>query len=264
MAVIMIAGSILPVGSQAQSRALSIDSCKILAVQNNKKIKDAGFDVKASLETKKNAFTNYFPKVSAMGVALRSSDYLIKGTIPSMNLPVYDGNPANLATATQYAYVPSIPVKAMDYMNMASISAIQPLYSGGRIINGNKLAKIGYEASLQKELMSTTEVLVKTESLYWNTIALQDKTETLNGYEKLLNQLLSDVQVSVKAGLIQRSDLLKVQLKLNELHINKMKLNKWNQSFENGLVSAYRDSVRQYHRARSTGSLDRAAATIYH
>jgi len=225
MVVIMITGSLLPVGIQAQSRALSIDSCKILAVQNNKKIKDAGFDVKASLETKKNAFTNYFPKVSAMGVALRSSDYLIKGTIPSMNLPVYDGNPANLATATQYAYVPSIPVKAMDYMNMASISAIQPLYSGGRIINGNKLAKIGYEASQQKELMSTTEVLVKTENLYWNTIALQDKTETLNGYEKLLNQLLSDVQVSVKAGLIQRSDLLKVQLKLNELHINKMKLN---------------------------------------
>lgn len=142
-----------------------------------------------------------------------------------MNLPVYDGNLANLATATQYAYVPSIPIKAMDYMNMASISAIQPLYSGGRIINGNKLAKIGYEVSQQKELISTTEVLVKTENIYWNTIALEDKIETLNSYEKLLNRLLSDVQVSVKAGLIQRSDLLKVQLKLNELHINKMKLN---------------------------------------
>ena len=223
--VLMTVASFFPVNSQAQIRTLSIDSCKNLALQNSKKIKDADFEVKTALETKKDAFTNYFPKVSAMGVAMRSSDYLIKGTIPSMNLPVYDGNLANLATATQYAYVPNIPIKAMDYMNMVSISAIQPVFSGGRIVNGNKLAKIGYEVSQQKKLMSTTEVLVKTENIYWNTIALQEKLKTLNSYEKFLNQLLSDAQVSVKAGLAQRSDLLKVKLKLNELKINKMKLN---------------------------------------
>jgi outer membrane protein TolC len=225
MVVIMTIASFFPIDSQAQIHTLSIDSCKNLALQNNKKIKDADFDVKTSFETKKSAFTNYFPKISAMGVTMRSSDYLIKGTTPSMNLPVYDGNPANLATATQFAYVPGIPIEAMNYLNTVSISAIQPVFSGGRIVNGNKLAKIGYEVSQQKKLMSTTEVLVKTENIYWNTIALQEKLKTLNSYEKFLNQLLSDAQVSVKAGLAQRSDLLKVKLKLNELEINKMKLN---------------------------------------
>ena len=224
MVLFMAIGSTIPTDMLAQSRTLSIDSCKNLALQNNKTIKNADFEVKSSLETKKSAFTNYFPKVSAMGLAMRSSDYLIKGTIPSMNLPVYDGNPANLATATQYAYIPSIPIKALDYINMASISVAQPLYAGGRIVNGNKLAKIGYEVSQVKKQMSTTEVLVKTENLYWSTIALQDKLSTLYSYEKLLNQLLSDVSISVKAGLIQRSDLLKVQLKLNEVEMNKMKL----------------------------------------
>jgi len=159
-----------------------------------------------------------------MGMAMKSADYLVKGTIPSMNLPVYDGTLANLASATQYAYVPNIPIKTLNYMNMASISVTQPLFAGGRIVNGNKLAKIGYEVSQEKKLMSSTEVLVKTENLYWNTIALQDKLTTLDSYEKLLNQLLSDVSVSVKAGLTQRSDLLKVQLKMNEVEMNKMKL----------------------------------------
>ena len=222
--LVLSIGSILPDEIHAQSRTLSIDSCKTLALKNNKTIKDADFDIKASLETKKSAYTNYFPKVSAMGLAMRSADYLVKGTVPSMNLPVYDGNPANLATASQYAYIPSIPIKALDYLNMASISIAQPIYAGGRILNGNKLAKLGYEVSREKKLMGTTKVLVKTENIYWNTIALQDKLITLNSYEKLLNQLLSDVSISVKAGLTQRSDLLKVQLKLNEVEMNKLKL----------------------------------------
>ena len=90
----------IPTKTQAQT--LSLDSCKQLALTNNKKIKEANYEVKASEEQRKNAFTNYFPKVSASAVAMRSSDYLVKGTIPQMNLPVYDGNPANLATAAQF------------------------------------------------------------------------------------------------------------------------------------------------------------------
>jgi outer membrane protein TolC/preprotein translocase subunit SecF len=224
IALFIVSVTFLPAKTMAQTRSLSIDSCKILALENNKKIKQAGLETNASLEVKKNAYTNYFPKASAVALSMRSSDYLLKGSVPSMNLPVYDGNPANLATASQFAYVPEIPISAMDYMNMASITIVQPIFAGGRVVNGNKLAKVGYEVSKQKQLMTTTEVLVKTENLYWTTIGLQEKLTTLNGYEKLLNQLLTDVDVAVKAGLTQRSDLLKVQLKLNELKVNKLKL----------------------------------------
>jgi multidrug efflux pump subunit AcrB/outer membrane protein TolC len=210
--------------SYAQERLLSIDSCKILALENNRKIKDAEFDVKSSLEVKKNAHTNYFPKISASALSMRSVDYLIKGSIPSMNLPVYDGNPANLATATQFAYVPAVPIKALDYISMANITVAQPIFAGGRIVNGNKLAKIGQEVSQERKQLTTTEVLVKTEDMYWTIISLKGKLKTLSSYEKLLNQLLADVTVSLKAGLIQRSDLLKVQLKMNELEGNRLKL----------------------------------------
>ena len=153
IAILVLTIGTIPIAGHAQNRTLSIDSCKIYALKNNKTIKNADLDVKSALETKKSAFTNYFPKVSASGLAMRSSDYLIKGTIPSMNLPVYDGNLANLATASQYAYVPEIPINALNYINMASISVTQPIFAGGRIVNGNKLAKIGSEVSQQKKLM---------------------------------------------------------------------------------------------------------------
>jgi multidrug efflux pump subunit AcrB/outer membrane protein TolC len=224
VACMVAVASSIPTKAVAQTRILTIDSCKSLALQYNKKIKEADFEQKESREVKKSAFTNYFPKVSAMGIAMRSADYLVKGNVPTMNLPVYNGNPASLLAPTQFAYVPETPIKALNYLNTANITLAQPLFAGGRIWNGNKLAKLSYEISKEKKSMTTTEVLVKTENLYWSTIALQEKLSTLNSYEKMLNQLLADVTISVKAGLTQRSDMLKVQLKLNDLKVNKLKL----------------------------------------
>lgn len=209
--------------SNAQT-SLSLDSCKTLAIENNYKIKSAVNEVTQSEQVKKNAFTNYFPKVSAGFSAVKMNDYLIKASTPEMNLPVYDGNMANLASATQFAYVPPITLNLIDYMNVGMVMAAQPVYTGGRILNGNRLAGAGYEISKEKEAMTTTEVFVKTEELYWTVITLNEKLITLDSYLQLLNTLNHDVSVALKAGLVQRTDLLKVQLKQNDLEVNRMKL----------------------------------------
>jgi multidrug efflux pump subunit AcrB/outer membrane protein TolC len=224
IAILLVIFSLPLLPSKAKAQTLSLDSCKMLAIRNNYGVKSAASELKQSAEIKKNAFTNYFPKASAGLVAVRMNDYLIKGKIPEMNLPVYDGNPANLATATQFAYFPATSLKMLDYMNVADLMVAQPIFTGGRIINGNKLATLGYEISKEKQAMTTTEVLVKTEELYWTVITLGEKLRTLDGYIMLLDTLCHDVNVSLKAGLIHRSDLLKVQLKQNELQMNRMKL----------------------------------------
>ncbi|MGV8829026.1 MAG: efflux RND transporter permease subunit [Breznakibacter sp.] len=210
--------------SNASSQTLSLDSCKRLALTNNKKIIEAGYGVKSSEEVRKNAFTNYFPQVSASAMAMKSSDFLVKGNIPEMNLPVYDGNPANLAGATQYAYFPGAAINALDYLNMANLSVALPLYAGGQIRNGNKLAALGQEVSKQQQAMTTTEVLVRTDQLFWTAIGLNEKLKTLDSYGELLATLNKDVSSYTKAGLAQRNDLLKVQLKQNELQSNRLKL----------------------------------------
>jgi len=165
--VTSVVALLLIIATNAQAQTLSLDSCKQLAIKNNKKIIDARFEVKSSEEVRKNAFTKFFPNVSASALAMRSPDYLIKGNTPEMKLPVYDGNAANLAGATQFAYVPSIPINALDYLNMASLSVAMPIYAGGQIRNGNKMATLGEEVSRKQQKMTTTEVLVFTDQLYW-------------------------------------------------------------------------------------------------
>ena len=165
------------------------------------------------------------PVRSAANFAAESTpDYLIKGTIPEMNLPVYDGDPATLEAATQFAYFPSMTISAIDYLNMASVSAALPIYAGGQIRNGNKLAAIGEDVSRKQQTMTTTDVLVRTDQLYWTIVSLNEKLKTLDSYRSLLDTLNRDVTNYNKAGLVQKNDLLKVQLKQNELQSNRLKL----------------------------------------
>lgn len=222
--ITIIAIVICTISTGVSAQSLSLDKCKQLALINNNKIKGAEFDVKAATEERKSAFTEYFPKISASALAMKSTDYLLKLKTPEMNLPVYDGNPANIATATQYAYVPSTPINALDYLNTASIDITLPLYTGGRIRNGNKLAALGEEVSRGQKALTTIEVLVGTEELYWTLMSLKEKEKTVYCYETMLDTLYRDVNNFNKAGLVQRNDLLKVQLKQNEVQTNMLKL----------------------------------------
>jgi len=212
------------VGDSFSMTRLSLDSCKKLALDFNYSIKESSNEVLQSEQVRKSAFTGYFPKVSAGFSAVKMSDYLVKGSIPQMNLPVYDGNPANIPLATQFTYFPGMPLNLVDYMNFGFAMAAQPVFTGGRLINGNRLAKTGYEISNEKLSMTETEVLVKTEELYWNIIGLCEKLVTVDSYRKLLESLSRDVSLAFDAGLVQKTDLLKVQLKQNELEGNRLKL----------------------------------------
>jgi len=210
--------------SSLVAQNLTLDSTKVLALENNKRIKETRLNLETSEKVKQNAFTNYFPKVSASAFVVQSTDYLLDIQTPEMNLPVYDGNPANIANATQFAYVPSLSIQTLDYANTAVITATQPLYAGGRIRNGNKLANIGEEISQYQLNLSTDQVLTMTEDYYWKLVALKEKELTLESYEKLLHTLKKEVQDFYDAGLVNKSDLLKVKLELNKIETNKLKL----------------------------------------
>ncbi|GAO27708.1 TolC family protein [Geofilum rubicundum] len=207
------------------AQTVTLEMCKDSAIQNNINIKNKQLSLEASQEVKKNAFTNYFPQIDAGAVAVKLNKSLVEAELPEMNLPVYDGNPANLAAPTQFTYFPGMGLELLDYVNAGYLTAVQPLYVGGRIRNGNKLASLGVEFSQHQLNLTQDEVLVATEFYYWTILALEEKKKTLEGYEKLLNSLKNDVSVAYEAGLIQKSDLLKIQLELNNINANKLKLN---------------------------------------
>ena len=209
--------------SQAQS--ISLDSCKQLALQNNRKIKEAELQIRASQQQKQEVFTNFFPKISATAFALRSADYLMKLETPTMNLPVWDGrNPAQLMNPTQFAYFPALSIGLLDYMNTAAITVAMPIYAGGRIRRGYKLARLGEEVNVYRKEMTRDEVLGRTEDLFWTLESLREKEWTIRSYQHMLDTLYRDVSNYSSAGLAQQNDVLKVQLKQNELKTNMLKL----------------------------------------
>jgi outer membrane protein TolC len=207
------------------AQTISLDSCKKLALQNNRKIKEADMHLRESQQQKKEVFTNFFPKVSVSAIAMRSSDYLIKLQTPEMNLPVWDGKtPSQLANPTQFAYFPALNLGLLDYMNTAAVSVSLPIYEGGRIRRGYKLASLGEEISVFQKEMTHDEVLARTEELFWNLQSLSEKEKTIRSYQLMLDSLYRDVNNFNNAGLAQKNDVLKVQLKQNELKTNLLKL----------------------------------------
>ena len=70
---------------QASAQILSLDSCKIYAIEHNKRVIEARLTLEASEQVKKNAFTNYFPRIDAGGLAMKANKPLIEAEVPEMN-----------------------------------------------------------------------------------------------------------------------------------------------------------------------------------
>ena len=107
---------------------------------------------------------------------------------------------------------------------IASITAIQPVFAGGQIINGNKLAKIGEEVSRLRQQLSEDEVETTAEQYFWQLVTLEEKQRTIASVEEMLADIHKDVNLAVEAGLTLRNDLLKVELRQNEVESQKVKI----------------------------------------
>lgn len=219
--IILLLG--LNIYASAQNK-YTLEQCKTLALQNNTLVRNGNLEIEASQQVKKSAFTNYFPKISATAMAFRFNDPLVNIKIPGGNLPVYDGDPAHLGIATQFAYFPGLSMSFMDKVNIGAVTAVQPLFAGGRIINGNKLARLGVDVNKGRLLLSQNEVLLKTEEQYWLIVSLHEKMKTLHLVEQLLDTIKKQANDAWVVGLINRNDVLKVTIKQSEMHINRIKL----------------------------------------
>ena len=56
---------------------------------------------------------------------------------------------------------------------MAGVQAMQPVFMGGQIINGNKLAAVGEDVARLRQQQSNDELRLTTESLYWKLVTLK-------------------------------------------------------------------------------------------
>lgn len=189
-------------GSAQQSYSLA--QCKKLALENNARMKNARLEVSSARQTKEEAFTNFFPSLSASALGYNANQPLVEANLGGM------------------------PLALLKNGIVGDITVTQPLFAGGQIVNGNKLAQLGVEVSRFKQEQSEKEVLLTTEVYYWQIISLNEKLKTLAIVEQLVNSLYKDVDAAVKAGVKNRNDLLQVQLRKNSVASDRLQL-------ENGL-----------------------------
>ena len=66
------------VSLSVSAQKLTLEQCLERAKQNNHELRNAALEIEAATTQKREAFTNYFPRISANVLAFRCFDELVK------------------------------------------------------------------------------------------------------------------------------------------------------------------------------------------
>lgn len=201
--------------SMSAQRTYTLDECLDEALKNNVRIKNADNNLSAAQHTSKEAFTKYFPSLSATGGGFMANKGLV-----------------------QMEVAPEMEMSLLKNGIVGGVSASMPLFAGGQIVNANKLAKVNVEATRLQRGLSVNEVKLTTEQYFWQIVKLKEMLKTLSSVEKQLESIRKDVEAAVSAGVTNRNDLLQVQLRKNETRSTRI-------SVENALAVS-RNLLAQY------------------
>ena len=217
----------LLIGSSANAQTYTLQQLKDSAVQHNASRRAATYDLEIARQQRKEAFTKFFPNISATGFWFNTSDGMAKMEInPSEYIPSNIMPVLQRVLPMDMLVTLSNPVglSLMKKGTLAAVTALQPIFAGGQIVNGNKLARIGEEVSLLQLQMAENEIDKKTEEYYWQIVTLTEKMKTIHAVESLLNSICKDVDVAVRAGVALHNDLLQVKLRMNDIEGQRLKL----------------------------------------
>ena len=205
--ILSVALSLLALQAQAQ-RIITAEQAVSDALQNNVRMTNADNDLEAARQAKKQAFTKYFPTASASGVGFMADKGLLEMSLG-----------------------PGTEMSMLKNGVMGGVSAQMPLFTGGRILNANRLADVGVETSRLQRRMSHDEVVLTAETYFWQAVMLKEKLKTVAAVERQLDKFAKDADAAVAAGVSDRNDLLQVNLRKNETRSNRITL-------ENALLTA--------------------------
>lgn len=231
--------SLFTVGTYAQ-RILNLDSCRALALTNNKELRIGQEKINAAHYQRKAAFTNYLPKIDVMGtymhtqkeISLLSDDQKQSishiGTSTSAALKEMAANNPILSTL-----LPALqPLEGgLNSMGQGLVDALrtdtrnlyagtatltQPLFMGSKIIAYNKITKYAEQLALSQHATGMQEVILNTDQAYWQVISLTNKKKLAESFLKLVQKLDEDVDKMVAEGVATKADGLSVKVKVNE------------------------------------------------
>ena len=247
---------LLPALPACAQRVLSLDSCRAMALRNNKQLNIAKLKQDVARDVRKAARTKYLPHVDVMGgyeFTSREISILNKGQKSA--LAGLGTNAAGQIGSTMSSVISELAGQGLitqqtaqalgniagklspgieqagnsigktiadafktDTRNMfaASVMLTQPIYMGGGIVAANKIADISEQLAANDMQNSRQNTVYDVDNAYWTVVSLTHKQELAESYLKLVSKLGSDVRKMIKEGVATRADGLKVDVRINE------------------------------------------------
>ena len=250
--IILLSAVITPVWAQ---RVLSLDSCRQMALKNNKQLGISKLKQDVAENIRKSARTKYLPHVSAIGTyeftseeisilndgqkaALGGLGTTIGGTLQSSLGSLISTLPpaTQMQMAQDMAKVTAglnqkgqniVDAFRTDTRNIfvGSIVVTQPVFMGGAIVALNKMADINTEMSKNTMEARRHATLYQIDQAYWQVVSLHHKKALAESYLELVKKFDSDVHKMIDEGVATRSDGLSVDVKVNEAEMTLTKVN---------------------------------------
>lgn len=234
-----------------QTMSVDLDACRNMALQNNKQLQIRNEAIKTAHYQNREAFAAYLPALDFAGgymynqkeLSIFDSDQLLPTKSFDLKTQSYQFNLVkNPVTGEPIKgpdgqYVPEtvalIPKEAMTYdihnVFFGAVTLTQPIYMGGKIVAMNKLTHYAELLAAEMQNNEAENVIYAVDAAYWQVVSLKAKQRLANSYVALLDTLRQNVQAMVNEGVATRSDLLTVEVKLNQAQVDQTKV-------DNGLV----------------------------
>lgn len=228
------------------AQVYSLDSCRNMAVHNNKTIRMAEEGIRGAGYERKAAKSLYLPGIDFAGTYLynqRTINLLAEDAkLPTMSfdpstqsfkynlLTTPDGTP--IKDPATGSYIPTevavIPKDAMSYdthnVFAGAFTLTQPVFMGGQIKALNEITKYAEQMAIAARNSVVQDVVFAVDEAYWTVVSLKSKQKLADSFVTLVDTLRYSVDEMVKAGVATRADLLMVEVKLNEAKIMRTKL----------------------------------------
>lgn len=197
---------------------MTLEECVAAARTGNIMAKDAHNDILMAKEQQKLARTKFFPMMNASAFHYESNKALLNYSF----LKQEDIDELNKELEWGFT-VDDFSISLMKKGTIAGISLIEPLYTGGRITNYNKLADLQVDARNLMKDVTDDQIVMSTEFLYYKILELHETDKTLDAMERELKNIHQDAVNIWENGIAHKNDVLSVELALDQLSALRIK-----------------------------------------
>ena len=241
--IVFIALCAIAMASSAQ--VVTLDSCRHMALRNNKEIQQASMSIEKAAYQRKEAAAAYLPQFdltagyiyNSRKMSLIKEDQLLPTKSFNPQTGQYDYN-LLIDPATGYPvqingqYVPTtvalLPKSGMTYnihnLMGGALTVTQPIYMGGKITAMNQITELAQQLAQEMLDGKVEDVIYNVDATYWQVISLCAKEKLARSYVGLVEKLDNDVKAMVNEGVATMANQLAVDVKLNEANVDLTKV----------------------------------------